>query len=143
MALTARTLDAEVRYPTAPRPEHNEVQRRVRHAHAALAVLPRTAVALVVDLGLRGAISGVALAYAAWLSLRVPLRACQQQPRHLGNGARALPLTDRVNTHNEVRRKHPTRPVSHSLHQNVVTRVSMHAQVQRVPSTTWHRRRAP
>jgi undecaprenyl-diphosphatase len=41
------------------------------HAPAALAVLPRTAVALVVDLGLRGAISGVALAYAGWLSLRV------------------------------------------------------------------------
>jgi undecaprenyl-diphosphatase len=41
------------------------------HAPAALTMIPRGAVALVVDLGLRGAISGAALAYAAWLSLRV------------------------------------------------------------------------
>ncbi|MCW2599197.1 MAG: hypothetical protein JWM02_1026 [Frankiales bacterium] len=41
-----------------------------RSAPHGLEVVRRSAVSLVVDLGLRGAISGVALAYAAWLSWR-------------------------------------------------------------------------
>jgi membrane-associated phospholipid phosphatase len=45
----------------------------------------------------------------------------------------APPLTDRINAHNEVRRKHPACPVSDPLRQEDVTLVSMRAVFTQTP----------